>query len=450
MYFKDQNISQGSSQVAKNKVFLKEKFMLENMKFNRAYTHKIEQLKLNNNCSSDVKEKEILEEFKKRYKKYREDWHNINNIISNNKNSNSLFQKPLCVDIETASICDLACPHCFREYIVTPDKIMKEGLYLKIMREVKELQVPSIKLNWRGEPLLNPAIDKFIKIAKENEVIDVSINTNATTLNEEKSLKILNSGLDQIIFSFDGGTKETYEKMRPGRFKKNTFNKIYENIKNFCLLKKKLKKVFPITKIQMVMTKNSRNEVKNFYDLFSDLIDDVVITQYQERGGNMDDILDEQKKKLNDYKDQNNLKELNHYIAKADGELLVSKERRTCDQIYQRLMVTYNGHVGMCCHDWGAKHCIGYLDKDGISSNDKDLKQVYDKTQLKQKGFELLKNIKMPEKFNKPSPTVSTLTQIWTGEELKKIRDKHVNDKINEIDICKNCTYKNSYHWKKI
>ena len=125
MYFKDQNISQGSSQVAKNKVFLKEKFMLENMKFNRAYTHKIELLKLNNNCSSDVKEKEILEEFKKRYKKYREDWHNINNIISNNKNSNTLFQKPLCVDIETASICDLACPHCFREYIVTPDKIMK-------------------------------------------------------------------------------------------------------------------------------------------------------------------------------------------------------------------------------------------------------------------------------------------------------------------------------------
>ena len=24
---------------------------------------------------------------------------------------------PLCVDIEIASICDLACPHCFREYI---------------------------------------------------------------------------------------------------------------------------------------------------------------------------------------------------------------------------------------------------------------------------------------------------------------------------------------------
>ena len=35
-----------------------------------------------------------------------------------------------------------------------------------------------------------------------------------------------------MIYSFDGGTKKTYEKMRPGRFKKNLFDEIYQNIKN--------------------------------------------------------------------------------------------------------------------------------------------------------------------------------------------------------------------------
>ena len=49
-----------------------------------------------------------------------------------------------------------------------------------------------IKLNWRGEPLLNPLIDKFIDTAKKNGEFDVSINTNATTLDEKKSLKLLN------------------------------------------------------------------------------------------------------------------------------------------------------------------------------------------------------------------------------------------------------------------
>ena len=85
------------------------------------------------------------------------------------------------------------------------------------------------------------------------------------------------------------------------------------------------------------------------------------------------------KQKLNEYKKNNNLESLEHYIAKVNGDLLVSKERKTCDQIYQRLMVTYNGHVGMCCHDWGAKHCIGYLDKDGITTADKDLESVFKK-----------------------------------------------------------------------
>ena len=208
---------------------------------------------------------------------------------------------------------------------------MKEELFKKIIKQIEELEVPSIKLNWRGEPLLNPKILEFIDLAKKAGVIEVSINTNATTLDEKKAEKLINSGLDQIIFSFDGGSKKTYEKMRPGRFKDNKFDIIYENIKNFCLKKKELNKVFPITKIQMVMTKTTRNEVGSFFNLFSDIIDDVVVTQYQERGGNLDDVTDEQKNKIQSIK--NNL--INQYIAKANGDLLVSASRKTCDQPYR-------------------------------------------------------------------------------------------------------------------
>ncbi len=447
MKFQDQKVSKGSSHISQKLQFEKDKYMLENMQYNMAFINELKNYnKINGNQISSTDKDKLLAQFQLKYKNYRKNWLNINKLVDENYN----FKNPLCLDIETASICDLACPHCFREYIVTPDKIMKEDLYLKIMREVKKLEIPSIKLNWRGEPLLNPLIDKFISIAKQNGVLDVSINTNATTLDEKKSKKILNSGLDQIIFSFDGGTKRTYEKMRPGRFKDNKFDKIYENIKNFCLMKKKENKKFPITKIQMVMTKDSRNEVKNFHDLFSDLIDDVVITQYQERGGKMDDLLPEQKEKLDNYGKDNENKKINQYIAKVNGDILISEKRKPCDQIYQRLMVTYNGNVGMCCHDWGAKHCLGYLDADGIKDNEKDLRHVYDNTQKNKKGFELLKNIKMPEKYNEPEKKVSTLNDIWLGKELKKVRDKHNSSEINKIEICKNCSYKESYHWKKI
>ena len=77
------------------------------------------------------------------------------------------INRPLSIDVELASICDLACPHCSREYIVTPDKIMNMNLYKKIIDEISIMEVPSIKLNWRGEPLLHPNIFECIDYAKK-------------------------------------------------------------------------------------------------------------------------------------------------------------------------------------------------------------------------------------------------------------------------------------------
>ena len=443
MKFQDQKkIQAGSSKLINKEAFDKDNYKIENMLFNKAYIFYLEK----NNINNKTLKNEVLQDFKKKYNDYRSHWTNVNRNIIQNKIQNHL-KKPYCIDIEVASICDLACPHCYREYIVTPDKIMKEELFKKIIKQIEELEVPSIKLNWRGEPLLNPKILEFIDLAKKAGVIEVSINTNATTLDEKKAEKLINSGLDQIIFSFDGGSKKTYEKMRPGRFKENKFDRIYENIKNFCLKKKELNKVFPITKIQMVMTKTTRNEVGSFFNLFSDIIDDVVVTQYQERGGNLDDVTDEQKNRLQIYEKNNSICQ---YIAKANGDLLVSTDRKTCDQPYQRLMIAYNGQVGMCCHDWGARHCVGYLDKDGIKNYENELNETLKNVKNNKKGFELLKNVEMPEKFYEPEKKISTLKEIWLGKELQSIRSLHEAGNINQINVCKNCTYKNSYNWKKI
>ena len=129
-------------------------------------------------------DKKILSLFNEKYRDYRKNWISQPAQIFNQSFENYLENKedinPLCVDIEIASICDLGCPHCFREYIITPDKIMNEKLYTSIIDKVAELGVPSIKLNWRGEPLLHSKIDKFIKYAKNKGILDVSINTNET------------------------------------------------------------------------------------------------------------------------------------------------------------------------------------------------------------------------------------------------------------------------------
>ena len=79
-------------------------------------------------------------------------------------------------------------------------------------------------------------------------ILETIINTNATNLTEKNSKKLIEAGLDLIIYSFDGGSKKTYEKMRPGRFKENSFDKVYSNIKNFKKIKDELKSKLPYTK----------------------------------------------------------------------------------------------------------------------------------------------------------------------------------------------------------
>lgn len=446
---KKQEILTGSSKLnlKKNNFFDKDEYFLNNMHLNKAYLGYLE-----NNLQGDADSK-ILEEFKKKYKDYRKNWHNQPKMFYSNGyekfNTNIKFSNPMCVDIEVASICDLGCPHCFREYIVTPDKIMDQKVFYKIIDEISEMGVPSIKLNWRGEPLLHPKLCDFISYAKNKSIIDVSINTNATTLTKKKSEELIASGLDQIIYSFDGGTKFTYEKMRPGRFKNNTFEKVYDNIKLFHKIKTELNSKFPVTKIQMVMTKDTRNEVDNFYKLFGDIVDDVTVTQYNERGGNLEDLSLSKKKELEDYLKKNNLPINTPYVVNLEGEIFISKKRKPCEQLFQRLMITYDGTVGMCCHDWGAQHSIGYINEAAFKV-DEVINDVEKKIKNNEKGFSLLKEAKKPKKYNTPPKKISKLKEIWTGTELNSVRKNHFEDKIDNLSVCKNCSFKDTYVWEKI
>jgi len=431
----------------KNSEDLRVNFMLNNMKTNKAYVNfekKLEKSKKNL----------FLEELKNKYHSYRNNWTKNPAISIKNKIYGENFKKrkfiPLCVDIETAAVCDLVCPFCFRQHIVTPDKIMRENLYYKIIDQCSELGVPSIKLNWRGEPLLHPKLPEFIKYAKDKGILEVIINTNAVTLTESLSKRIIKSGLDLLIYSFDGGDKETYEKMRLGRFKKNTFEKVYKNIINFNKVRKKLKSSFPLTKIQMILTKDNFKVKKNFFKLFNNIVDDVSVKAYTERGGKLEDIdksiMDKIKRKIGNKFDE---KKIEHWRDINDN-IFVSTKRLPCEQPFQRLLITYDGAVSMCCYDWGSRYPVGYIDKQAFISK-KDYLDVEKKIKLKKNGFKnFMDGAEMPKLFIHIPKKVQSLYDIWNGQPINKVRMEHVNNNVNKINVCKKCAFKETYEWKKI
>ncbi len=445
--FKNFNVK--INEVLKGSVYLnntkknidKDEYMISNMEYNLSYKNSFEK---NNNIN-------LLDDFKRRFKKYREDWNLQPKTCIEKKLLGPEMTKekiiPLCVDIEVASICDLACPFCYREFIVTPDKIINEKLCYELIDQASDMGVPSMKFNWRGEPLLNPKIYEYINYAKKKGILETIINTNATNLTETNSKRLIDSGLDLMIYSFDGGTKKTYEKMRPGRFSKNSFDKVFENIKNFKKLRTSLGSKFPFTKIQMILTKETINEVNEFYDNFGDIVDNVTVNQYTERGGDIKDLNEEEKKRYKKILKDKNLPIDTPYLRDIEGNIKLATGREPCKQPFQRLLVTYEGKVAMCCYDWGASHPVGFTDKKAFN-NSADYNDVLQKIKNKKKGFELLKEAKLSAEYNRPKKELNNLKNIWNGLEIDKVRSEHLNNRSDKVSICSKCSFKDVYKWE--
>ncbi len=328
---------------------------------------------------------------------------------------------------------------------------MRKELAFQLIDQASKLNVPSIKFNWRGEPLLNPALSKIIEYAKKKGVLETIINTNATTLDEKTSEKIINSGLDLLVYSFDGGNKKTYEKMRPGRFKENKFENIYKNITNFHKIRKKLNSPFPRTKIQMILTDETRKVQDEYFQLFKDIVDDVSVKQYTERGGNLLDLEENFEKSIKKQKSDLISKYGEDAILLKDSKknIYISNGRLPCEQPFQRVLTTYDGKAGMCCYDWGATHTVGYLDNLGIKNGQKEYQSVKKKADKNNKGFQMM-NLKLPDKNNMPKKNVQTLKEIWHGKHMNHVREAHIKKNIEKISICKKCPFKETYKWEKI
>jgi len=199
----------------------------------------------------------------------------------------------------------------------------------------------------------------------------------------------------------------------------------------------------------MVLTDETHNEISEFKRLFKDVVDDVSLKQYTERGGAFDDLGQElQDKIIKKNIDQTDLKKY-IFMRDVDGEIYKSKKRLPCEQPFQRMLITYDGKVSMCCYDWGSMHPIGYVSELSFVNETRDLEEVMKKSKAQKKGFEMM-NLSMPQKFNCPEKKVESIKEIWFGKEINKVRNAHIKNKIETVKICKKCPFKETYDWQKV
>lgn len=164
---------------------------------------------------------------------------------------------PIRLGIEVTNNCNLKCTMCPRNDMTRKVGDMGLDVFRKIIDDGKK-HLELVALQDLGESLLNKDIFQMIKYCKENNVKTL-LSTNSTLLNGEVAEKLLDSGLDYIIFAFDGVTKETYEGIRIGA----DYDQVIRNIRNF--LNEKIKRgARMFCTLQCIYMKETEKEIKSF------------------------------------------------------------------------------------------------------------------------------------------------------------------------------------------
>ena len=124
---------------------------------------------------------------------------------------------PRYLEIEAYDGCNFDCIMCpLGKSIYKGGGGISLELFDKIVSEISKYKdwINLVCLSRNGEPLLNKNIAIMVKKLKLAGIKRVNFSTNASALNEKKSLELLKAGLDEIRFSIDGHTKETFEEVR--------------------------------------------------------------------------------------------------------------------------------------------------------------------------------------------------------------------------------------------
>lgn len=243
---------------------------------------------------------------------------------------------PVHVDIETASACNLKCtmcPHGDANYKMSKGIIDFE-LAKKIIKECSNIGISSLKLSGRGEALIHPKLIDMVDLAKVNGIMDVMLNTNGLLLTEEKTKGLIEAGIDLIIISVDGATKETYEAIRIG----SNYEMVKRNIEFLVRYRKEHRLKKPLIRLQFVKMKENIHEFEEFKNQWRDQVDVLVSIDYSNRV----------KQESKGIEDKNPL------------------GRAYCPHPWRRLTVTSEGKALMCCVDWDGKYVVGDCVKESI------------------------------------------------------------------------------------
>jgi len=242
---------------------------------------------------------------------------------------------PAYYEIETVNACNATCSMCtVNDWGKHRNPFMSDEIFERMADELIDYKesVRTVNLSRDGEPLIDKKLEEKIHYLKTGGIKNIAFSTNASLLSEKRALALLESGLDEIMFSIDGLKKATFEKIRTGL----CFEKIVDNVLNFIKLRNETSSSVKI-RVRMVLQEDNVTEVEEWGKYWRGFLreQDSVYAKNIHGWGN----------------------QMEGYVALQEFERI----EQPCTSPFSTMIIRYNGDVTICPLDYDFKYCNGNI-----------------------------------------------------------------------------------------
>lgn len=267
------------------------------------------------------------------------------------------LKKPFTLLIEPTSLCNFQCIQCFQsipgENRFTQNRQhMSLELFNKVIEDARRWggdPFKVLKLSLFGEPTANPHFPEMIRIARQAELAErMETTTNASLLIDAVALSMIENEMDYLRVSIYASNQEEHQRITGGAV---SLQRIYENLQNLQVLKRRAGKQKPFVAVKMLDTFSEDN--RRFEDLFAPVADEVYIDRVHN---------------WVPYEGKDFVESL--YGGRTEevrASLKASQvHREACSLPFFTLAVRSNGDVTPCCIDWIGGTIVGNVHDESL------------------------------------------------------------------------------------
>lgn len=276
---------------------------------------------------------------------------------SNYFKSQKPWAYPTHLQIEPTTFCNLKCALCpvTSGMSRTPCNLPFET-FARLIDEIGEYLFLLLLWDW-GEPFLNPRIFEMISYAKQQKIKIVSSTNGHLFAQEDYAIKLVQSGIDAIIFAVDGITQQSYERYRV----KGDIDTVFSGIKNVIKAKRLLGSKTPLVNFRFIVMKHNEHEIaelKKLMDILGvDLLTLKTLNPYSNNtyGDNSSAGIQPNEFLPDGYR---------RFKYAAATQTRIRVKKNPCKNLWNCPTVHAGGVVCPCTYDYNENFVLGELNKD--------------------------------------------------------------------------------------